>query len=189
MVSYRDAPRIMLVGAGFMGLLALRYLTALGHRVHVIEPRESARQMATQWGAEAVFSVEESKGLERASESVVLEATGGAAGLELAGDLVAIDGALGVLGYHQAGGGRRNIDMQGWNFKAIGVFNMHNRSIASILRCMDRSQRSSALGFIKPSDLVTSYLSLDELPEVFSGRASHDAIKTVFAGPAADHAN
>jgi hypothetical protein len=75
--------------------------------------------------------------------------------------------------------------MEAWNFRALRVFNMHNRSKSSILRWMDRAQRSSALGFIRPSELVTSYLTVDELPEAFSGHGTSQVIKAVMVGPAA----
>ena len=101
MLSFREYPRIVLVGAGFMGLLALRYLTALGHRVLVIEPRASARELARHWGADGVVHPDEADDQMRRTQPIVIEATGAAAGLNLASDLVGIDGTLGVLGYHR----------------------------------------------------------------------------------------
>jgi threonine dehydrogenase-like Zn-dependent dehydrogenase len=161
-----------------MGLVALRYLTALGHRVVVIEPRARARELARRWGADTAVHPDEVDDRLRRTQPVVIEATGAAAGLDLASDLVGIDGTLGILGYHQSNGGARTVDMQGWNFRALQVVSLHNRSADNILTWMDRAQRSAALGFICPSRLVDRRVSLDELPDVLTGKHEHDAIKT-----------
>lgn len=185
MLSFREYPRIVLVGAGFMGLLALRYLTVLGHRVLVIEPRARARELARRWGADGVVHPDETDDQMRRTQPIVIEATGAAEGLNLASDLVGIDGTLGVLGYHQSNGGARTVDMQGWNFRALRVVSLHNRSTDNILTWMDRAQRSAALGFICPSHLVDRHVNLDELPDVLANKHEHDAIKTVLC-PDAD---
>jgi len=115
----------------------------------------------------------------RRTQPVVIETTGAAAGLNLAGDLAGIDGTLGILGYHQSNGGARTVDMQGWNFRALRVVSLHHRSTGNILTWMDRAQRSAALGFICPSRLVDRRVSLDDLPDVLTDKHEHDAIKTV----------
>jgi threonine dehydrogenase-like Zn-dependent dehydrogenase len=179
MLSSREYSRIVLVGTGFMGLLALRYLTALGHRVFVIEPRASAGEHARQWGGDVVVHPDEVDDRMRRTQPIVIEATGAAAGLDLASDLVGTEGTLGVLGYHQSNGGARTVDLQGWNFRALRVVSLHSRSTDNILTWMDRAQRSAALGFICPSRLVDRRVNLDELPDVLAGKHEHDAIKTV----------
>jgi len=184
MLSFRECPRIVLVGTGFMGLLALRYLTAIGHRVFAIEPRASARELARHWGADIVVHPDEVDDRMRRTQPIVIEATGAAAGLTLASDLVGIDGTLGILGYHQSNDGERVVDMQGWNFRALRVVNLHNRRIDNILTWMDRAQRSAALGFVCPSRLVDVRVNLDELPDVLAGKRGHDAIKTVLCSDA-----
>jgi threonine dehydrogenase-like Zn-dependent dehydrogenase len=179
MLSFRECARVILVGTGFMGLLALRYLTATGHRVFAIEPRTSARELARLWGADAAVHPDEVDDQMRRTQPIVIEATGTAAGLNLASDLVGIDGTLGVLGYHQSNGGERVVDMQGWNFRAMRVVSLHNRRIGNILTWMDRAQRSAALGFICPSHLVDERVNLDEFADVLASKPGHHAIKTV----------
>jgi threonine dehydrogenase-like Zn-dependent dehydrogenase len=121
----------------------------------------------------------------RRTQPIVIEATGAAAALNLATDLVGIDGTLGILGYHQSNGGARTVDMRAWNFRALRVVSLHNRNTDHILTWMDRAQRSAALGFICPSRLVDRRVNLDELPDVLVGKQEHDAIKTVLC-PDAD---
>jgi threonine dehydrogenase-like Zn-dependent dehydrogenase len=186
MLSFREHAQVVLVGAGFMGLLALRYLTAIGHRVFAIEPRTIAQELARSWGADTVVHPDEVPDGMQLTQPIVIEATGAAAGLQLASDLVAIDGTLGVLGYHQSNGGKRLIDMQGWNFRAMRVVSLHNRSLENILTWIDRAQRSAALGFISPSQLVDAQVNLDELTDVFASKPGHEAIKTVLRLDAED---
>jgi threonine dehydrogenase-like Zn-dependent dehydrogenase len=178
MLSFREHAQVVLVGAGFMGLLALRYLTAIGHRVFAIEPRTSARELARSWGADTVVHPDEVPDRMHLTQPIVIEATGAAAGLELASDLVAIDCTLGVLGYHQSNGGKRIVDMRGWNFRAMRVVSLHNRSIENILTWIDRAQRSAALGFIAPSQIVDAQVNLDELTGILAGKPGRDTIKT-----------
>jgi threonine dehydrogenase-like Zn-dependent dehydrogenase len=162
-----------------MGLMALRLLVAGGHRVTVIEPREIARDLAVRWGAERVLSPDDVTPDMHQSFSVVVEATGAAGGLQLASDLVRIAGTLGVMGYHQSNGGKRSVDMESWNFRALKVLSLHHRNPHDVLRWIDRAQRLSAHGILRPSELVDTTVTLDDLPAVFAGEASYTAIKTL----------
>jgi len=94
----------------------------------------------------------------------VVEATGAAGGLALASDLCAIGATLGILGYHQSGGGERTVPMESWNFRALKVLSLHHRDPANVLRWIDRAQRSAARGGIVPSALVDAQLPLDDAP-------------------------
>jgi L-iditol 2-dehydrogenase len=179
MLDLAHAPEVVLVGAGFMGLMATRYLVAGGHRVTVIEPRERAREIALRWGAERVLHPDDVPAGMAASCPVVVEATGGAAGLQLAGDLVAIAGTLGVLGYHQSQQGKRTVDMESWNFRALRVLNLHHRDPADVLRWMDRAQRLGAHGILSASELVDARVGMADLPRLFAGEDRPDSIKTV----------
>jgi threonine dehydrogenase-like Zn-dependent dehydrogenase len=186
MLSFREQAQVVLVGTGFMGLLALRYLTAIGHRVFAIEPRAGARDLARSWGADTVVHPDEVPERMHLAQPIVIEATGAAAGLQLASDLVAIDGTLGILGYHQAGGGKRTVDMQSWNYRAMHVVSLHNRSDKNILTWIDRAQRSAALGIICPGQFVDAQVDLVNLPDVLTGKADPDTIKTALRLDLAD---
>lgn len=181
MLHLTDCDDIVVVGAGFMGLIATRYLALLGHTVTVIEPVAVRREAALKAGArQALHPDEAAVGLSDAA-TVVIEATGGAAGLELAGSLVAVGGTLGILGYHQSDLGQRTVPMQQWNFRAITVRNLHHRSEEQVLRWMHRAQQSAALGGIVPSLFVDAELTLDDAPRVLTAApAAESAIKPVF---------
>jgi threonine dehydrogenase-like Zn-dependent dehydrogenase len=188
MLDLAHEPEVVIVGAGFMGLMAMRLLVAGGHRVVVIEPREIARDLAVKWGAERVLSPDEVTPDMMQNCSVVVEATGAAGGLQLASDLTKIAGTLGVMGYHQSNDGKRTVDMESWNFRALRVLSLHHRNPHDVLRWIDRAQRLSAHGILQPSKLVDTTVTLDELPAAFAGEASYTAIKTLLdvTGEAAD---
>jgi threonine dehydrogenase-like Zn-dependent dehydrogenase len=170
---------VALVGAGFMGLMALRLLVARGVPVTVVEPRERSRSLAEAWGAQRALHPDDVPASMHQSVPVVVEATGGAAGLQLASDLTQIAGTLGVLGYHQSNGGTRRVDMESWNFRALRVLSLHHRNPADVLLWMDRAQRLAANGILRPSELVDVTVGLEELPDVFAGGVPADAIKAM----------
>lgn len=179
MLDLAHIPETVLVGAGFMGLLALRLLVAQGHRVTVIEPRTVARDLASGWGAHRVLHPDEVTEEMTQNNPVVIEATGAAAGLELASKLVQIAGTLGIMGYHQSHQGQRTVDMESWNYRALRVLSLHHRNAADVMRWMDRAQRLSAHRILSPSELVDSLVRLCDLPALFTGTGAHNSIKTI----------
>lgn len=179
MLDLARVPHVVLVGAGFMGLLTLRLLVASGHRVIVVEPREAAKERARAWGAETVLSPEDAPAAFPDGAPVVIEATGAAAGLALASDLTAIAGTLGILGFHQSDGGQRQIGMEGWNYRALRVLNLHHRDPEDVMTWIDRAQRLSAHGIVRPSELVDGRVTLDDMPALFADPRPYGAFKTV----------
>jgi threonine dehydrogenase-like Zn-dependent dehydrogenase len=175
MLDLTHESQIVVVGAGFMGLMAVRFLVAAGHRVTVIEPRELARELALGWGADRALHPDDVDSAQQAS--VVVEATGGAAGLQLASDLVRIGGTLGILGYHQSGGGKRTVDMESWNYRALRVLSLHHRNGENVMRWMDRAQRMAGQKILVPSELVGGLVSLEELPRVLVEHPDAGTIK------------
>jgi threonine dehydrogenase-like Zn-dependent dehydrogenase len=172
-------PRIAVVGAGFMGLLTIGYLAAAGHRVVAVEPRAKTRKRALELGAEEAVEPADVPPEWRAGFPVVVEATGAQAGLTLAGDLVGVAGTLGIMGYHQSEGGRRQVDMRSWNFRCLRVLNLQSRNRQDGLRWIDRAQRMSARGVLRPGLLVDEQVSIDELAGLFNDEAKSDAVKAV----------
>lgn len=180
MLDLAHVTRVVVVGAGFMGLMAVRLLAARGHRIVVIEPRAEAREHAVALGAEKALQPSDVADLEQACE-VVVEATGVAAGLELAASLVQIGGTLGIMGYHQSNGGLRTVQMESWNFRALRVLSLHHRNPADVMLWMDRAQRLAALGIVRPAELVDASVGLGDLPALFVTNEKAGAIKTVLA--------
>lgn len=179
MLDLARMPHVVIVGAGFMGLLTLRVLVAGGHRVIVVEPREIARERAREWGADSVLRPEDARDAFPDGAPVVIEATGAAAGLELASDLAAMSGTLGIMGFHQSAGGVRSVPMESWNWRALRVLSLHHRDPDDVMRWIDRAQRLSAHGVVRPSELVDERVGWSEMPAVLTGQSSHAAFKSV----------
>ena len=98
---------------------------------------------------------------------IVAEASGGAASLELAGKMVRPHGTLSIVGYHQSGG-RREIDMNLWNWKAISVINAHERRIQVQMGYCAEAVRLIQAKQLQVKDMMTHMYSLEDLNKAFS---------------------
>lgn len=179
MLDLARTPQVVIVGAGFMGLLVLKLLVAAGHRVAVVEPREVARERASSWGAESTMHPDDAQRTFPDGAPVVIEATGAAGGLALASDLTQMSGTLGILGYHQSADGQRTIPMESWNWRALRVLSLHHRDPEAVMTWIDRAQRLSAHGIVRPSELVDERVNWADLPRVLTGRGTQAEFKTV----------
>lgn len=133
----RIGDTVAVVGCGYMGLGFMQLLKLKGAaKIIAIDVRRESLELAKQFGADEVYTPEELPAKYIVDEwndqmfihgvDVAAEVTGGAAGLELAGKMVRPHGILSIVGYHQSGG-RREIDMKLWNWKALTVINAHER--------------------------------------------------------------
>ena len=150
---HREHAQVALVGAGFMGgsRCATWPPSAIAcSSLNRGQPPGNSRVL----GADAVAHPDEVPGGMRLSAPVVTSRPTWARRRACSwprATLASIDGTLVSLGYHQSNGGRRVIDMQGWNFRAMRVVSLHSRSPENILTWIDRAQRSAALGFDFPA--------------------------------------
>lgn len=169
-----------LVGAGFMGLLVLDLLVKRGSAVTVLEPRANARTLAASLGAAEVRTPEDRADLMERFE-LVMECAGSQPALDAASELVGIGGRLGVVGFHQSHGGRRQIDLRSWNYKGIEVINAHERSQERIMDAIARALAQMAEGYVTPGALVTDTVELSALPGLLADSAwpPADSIKAV----------
>ncbi len=144
------------IGLGFIGLGVSRLAARAGARVIALSGNPSARREAARSGVESIVALageSQEQVRERAREEVlaltggrgcvrVIECTGHQAPLDIAGDLVAEAGRLVIAGYHQDG--KREVDLQQWNWKGIDVVNAHERSRDRVRRGMERAARALA---------------------------------------------
>jgi threonine dehydrogenase-like Zn-dependent dehydrogenase len=161
----RLGDRVAIVGLGFMGLLMGQLLRLRGPvEIVGIDLRADARDKGALLCCDRVCGRD---GAEEHAEGfdVVVEATGTADGLTLAGKLVRQHGVLSILGYHQ--GGPRSIDMQNWNYKALEVLNAHERRDPVRMDCMRRGLALAAAGRIR-TGLATHSFGLDGVDAAFS---------------------
>lgn len=164
---------VAIVGAGFLGLLLVQLAIAAGARVIVLTRRQSARDLARRFGAEAVFDTEDWWGNgQRVMEMTggrgcprVIEATGLQFALDLATEIVGEYGRLVIAGYHQDG--LRQINLQKWNWRAIDVINAHERDRRRIVQGIGEGVTAIEQGRLNIRELLTHRVYLDRLNEGF----------------------
>jgi 2-desacetyl-2-hydroxyethyl bacteriochlorophyllide A dehydrogenase len=100
-VSYMDikpGDRVLLIGAGFMGLLMIQLVRRYPLSQFVVcDIKESSREMAKVCGAKDVVKPEEVEGL----FDKVIEATGSQSGLDLAVRVCGMAGDIYLFGWHR----------------------------------------------------------------------------------------
>jgi threonine dehydrogenase-like Zn-dependent dehydrogenase len=163
---------VAVVGVGFIGALLIQLAARAGARVVALSRRPYALELARRLGAvEGVSSDDAPSAVRGACEAgqglfdVVVECTGLEGPLDLAGQLVRERGRLVVAGYHQDG--RRNIDMQLWNWRGIDVINAHERDAAEYVRGMREGAEAVAGGRLDPDQLYTHTYPLAHIGEAF----------------------
>jgi threonine dehydrogenase-like Zn-dependent dehydrogenase len=170
------ADTVAIIGLGYMGLGLLQLLRLRGAaRIVAIDVREESLQHARQYGATEVYTpdtvpadlrlTEFAEWRSDAGAHVVLEASGTAAGLALAGELVKAHGTLSILGYHQ--GPPREVDVGMWNWKAIDVVNAHVRRFDDLMESMRIGLELERVGLIDTGALVTHRFALDAVDAAY----------------------
>lgn len=163
---------VAVVGAGFIGLVALRLAVLAGARVIALSRRETALRLASDYGAcEVVASHARSTALEVVRRltlgrlcDVVIEAVGNQPALDLASELVREGGRLVVAGYHQDG--PRLVNMWLWNWRGIDVVNAHERDPRVQREGVVAAAGAVAGGRLDPAPLFTEY-PLEQLGAAF----------------------
>jgi NADPH:quinone reductase len=162
--AIRGGDRVALVGAGFIGLVALRLAVLGGARAVALSRRESALGLARRYGAEATLATGEDRGrdVERAIAllggglfDVVIEAVGNQVALDLASELVREGGRLVVAGYHQDG--PRIVNLGLWNWRGIDVVNAHERDPRVQAEGVLAAAREVAEGRLALEPLLTAF--------------------------------
>jgi threonine dehydrogenase-like Zn-dependent dehydrogenase len=162
---------VAIIGAGFLGALLTQLAARAGARVIVVSRRPFALEMARRCGAaetipmddhwriiEQVAELTGGEGCER-----VIEATGAQQALELATELTRERGWLVIGGYHQEG--RRQVNMQLWNWRGLDVINAHERQSQTCVAGMQSAVDAVASGELDPAPLYTHRFRLDQLDQ------------------------
>ncbi|MBW3592852.1 MAG: alcohol dehydrogenase catalytic domain-containing protein [Actinobacteria bacterium] len=164
---------VLVIGAGFMGNLVQKLVQLKGPRhVIVADTRRDAVERARRIGAtevvdvkagslkRAVADVTEKRGVD-----VAFEVTGMQAPLDVLGDVTRMSGKVAIVGYHQ--GGRRQLPLAQWNYKAFEIVNAHFREITTIMRGMRAGMRLLTSGRLSLEDLVSHSFALEEIDRAF----------------------
>ena len=156
----RAGERVAVIGCGFMGLTCLQLARLQGAaQITAYEPISWRREMALRLGADEALPPPQrpSRPPNDGAYDVVIEATGAAPAVDLAGDLVRQHGRVVLVGYHQTGEGLRTLNMKQWNFKAIDVVMGHIRRRDWKLEAMRRGLELAAAGRLEVAPLVQAY--------------------------------
>lgn len=159
----REGDQVAVVGAGFIGLVAIRLATLAGARVIAVSRRETALRLARDYGAfEGVPAQNRAVALDAVKRlqgghlcDVVVEAVGNQPALDLASELVREGGRLVVAGYHQDG--PRTVNMWLWNWRGIDVVNAHERDPRVQRDGVVAAAGAVAEGRLDPGPLFTTY--------------------------------
>lgn len=169
----RRGDAVAVVGAGFIGLVALRLAALAGARVVAVSRRESALRRARELGAAATapLAADRAATVQAVTRhagdrlcDVVIEAVGAQGALDLASELVREGGRLVVAGYHQDG--PRTVNMWLWNWRGIDVVNAHERDPRVQREGVLGAAAAVAEGRLDPAPLYTAY-PLDRLGAAF----------------------
>lgn len=165
-----------IVGLGFMGLLKLQTILLKGvAKVIAIDVREEALDTARKFGAEESYlpsNVPEEYKLNSWDRlngdwgvNLAIEASGSQPALSLAVQLPKAHGYLNILGYHQ--GGKREVDVELLNWKAVTVINGHERRDDYKMDCLRRGLNLLIKDKINYKPLVTHRYGLEEVDRAF----------------------
>jgi threonine dehydrogenase-like Zn-dependent dehydrogenase len=165
---------VVVIGAGFMGLLVQRLVALRGVRHLVVaDPRQQALARATSAGATRVVdpSTESLPDAVRAltdgrGADVTFECTGAQAALVAAGETTRMSGKVAIVGFHQ--GAPRELPLGYWNWMAFTIVNGHFRETSAILRGMEVGMRLTSSGVLSLADLVTHRFPLERIDDAFA---------------------
>lgn len=168
---------VAIVGGGFLGLALTALCSRAEARVIVVSRRASSLATARRLGADTVVPLEDPR---RAAEVVrqatggegcarVIEAVGKQAALDLATQLTRTRARLVVAGYHQDG--RRQVDLQLWNWRGLDVINAHERDPRAYVAGLRRAVDAVTDGTLDLSALLTHGFPLERLGDALATTA------------------
>jgi threonine dehydrogenase-like Zn-dependent dehydrogenase len=165
---------VAIVGIGFLGALLVELATSVGARVIAIARRPFAVNIATELGAAHAISMnDESRIIAQVKQlthgqfcDVVIEATGKQWPLDLAAEITRERGRLVIAGYHQDG--KREVNMQLWNWRGIDVINAHERDPLIYRDGIRQAVAALEDHLLDPAPLYTHRFPLRQLDKAFT---------------------
>lgn len=172
----RPGDRVAVVGCGFMGLVCLQLVKEQGAgSICALDPLAYRLDVAQKLGADQTLNPMAIEAEEIVAEygefDVVIEAAGTQSAVDLCTALVKQHGRIILVGYHQSNGGKRTVDMQQWNYKAIDVVNGHVRREGEKVEAMRQGMELMRRGYLETAPLVTVY-DFTDIEAVFQALVS-----------------
>ncbi len=165
---------VAVVGVGFLGALVVALAAQAGARVIALARKPSALEVARSMGAKETVLMDDHERVISAVRDLtadalcprVVEVTGAAWPLDLAGELTGVGGRLVIAGFHQDG--LRSVNVQLWNWRGIDVVNAHERDPLVSMRGMTEAVEAVSSGRLDPRPLYTHRYPLDRLGDAMS---------------------
>lgn len=157
--------RVLVIGAGRLGLLVAQALVLTGCDLHVAVRSPRPRQLLAEWGI-AVTAVEE---IQQGKADVVVEATGSPEGFGLARQAVRPAGTIVMKSTYHG-----NLDM---NLSSIVVDEI--TLVGSRCGPFGPALRLLEQGLVDPRPLIERRYPLEDGLEAFSKAASHGVLKVL----------
>jgi threonine dehydrogenase-like Zn-dependent dehydrogenase len=164
---------VAIIGIGFLGALLCQLAKHKGAKVIAISRRGYSLDIAKEYGADECVPLTQTWDVANKVAEItggnfctrVIEATGKQEAIDIATEIVAEGGRLIVAGYHQDG--LRQVNFQKWNWKGIDVINAHERDPRRYLHGMQNAVDAVVNGVIRPEQLYTNVLPLQDLSKGF----------------------
>lgn len=164
--------KVCVVGCGYMGCGAISLLKMRGAYVVAVDIKKESLENAKQYGADEAYLTDEiPEEYRKNGFPLVMEWGETAESLDLALNLTKMCGQLAIGAYHT--GGKRLVDVQQLNYKAIDCLSTHPRETEFNLECAKKSLELFAQGwnYQKVPTKVYPITKFDrahaELPEKF----------------------
>ena len=178
LADVRLGDTVLVVGAGFMGLLVTQLAALRGAtEVVVADSRADVLSLARTCGATRTVNVG-SEDLTAAvhvltdgrGADVTFEVTGAQSALDVVGAVTRMSGKLVLVGYHQ--GEPRQVPLGQWNWMAFSILNAHFRDVAVIMRGMSVGLRLLSSGQLQMGPLITHRYPLADINDAFRDAVS-----------------
>lgn len=167
---------VAIVGLGFMGLGFLQLMKLKGAGTIVaIDVRQESLDNAKRFGADVTLFPDQVPAHWKVLEwgeigqgvDVCVEASGSQAAIDLATQMAKAHGTVSVVGFHQSGQGKRSVQMDFWNWKALTIINAHERRNHVHVEGMKSALSLIQNGKFNMSDLITNTYDLDEVDKAY----------------------
>jgi threonine dehydrogenase-like Zn-dependent dehydrogenase len=170
----REGQTVAIVGVGFLGAILVKLAGNAGARVIAISRRQESLDLARKMGAAETIPMHDHRQIiEQVRDMTngifcdrVIEAVGKQWPLDLAAELTREGGRMIIAGYHQDG--RRQVNMQLWNWRGFDVINAHERDARVAVRGMREAVAAIESGLVDPNVLITHRYPLDRLGDALN---------------------
>jgi threonine dehydrogenase-like Zn-dependent dehydrogenase len=165
--AFEPGHSVLILGSGTIGLLAAQFAAAAGFEVHVAGVRPGSLALATQLGADKVWTIDELAGSASNQFDSVIDATSATTSPALAVRLVKPAGRVVLIGLSSTPSLIDTRDVALKDVTAVGILSASPGLAGAI--------EQFASGAVVPDAIVSEIVALDEVPSRLDGHRGADA--------------